>query len=119
MLALSCLEHLGLGGIALLAQSIVNRSNFWACLGSPGRNLRFPLYDNVFCFCGLTRLSAAYAKARRIFVEVVADVVIVLVVIVVVLIVVLVVDLLVVTLVVFGVVIPSQRHTKSKRNNNN
>ena len=41
------------------------RSNFWACLDSPGRNLRFPLYDNVFCFCALTRLHAAYAAARR------------------------------------------------------
>ena len=55
----------GLGEIALLAQSAVNSSNFWACLGSPARNLRFPLYDNVFCFCDLTRLHAAYAAARR------------------------------------------------------
>ena len=55
----------GLGEIALLAQGVINSRNFWACLGSPGRNLRFPLYDNVFCFCDLTRLHAAYAAARR------------------------------------------------------
>ena len=55
----------GLGKIALLARSAVNSSNFWACLDSPSRNLRFPLYDNVLRFCGLTRLHAAYAAARR------------------------------------------------------
>ena len=38
----------GLGEIDILAQSAVNSSNFRACLGSPARNLRFPLYDIMF-----------------------------------------------------------------------
>ena len=37
-----------LGEIDILAQSAVNSSNFRACLDSPARNLRFPLYDIMF-----------------------------------------------------------------------
>ena len=55
----------GLGEIALLAQSAVNSSNFWACLGVPPETFGFLYTISFFCFCDLTRLHAAYAAARR------------------------------------------------------